>query len=75
MLIACWHRTDQCTCIRVTGIAEYLLDGACLHDATAVHHYNAVAELRDERKIMGDEHHGHLSLAPHSRDDRDDLCL
>ena len=75
MLVTGWYSTDQSAGIRVARITEHLLDRARFDDAAAVHHNDAITELRNERKIMRDEHHGHLALTPHPRNDRHDLGL
>ncbi len=53
-------RRHQATGVGVPGSAQHLLGGPFLDDVAAVHHHDAVRDLRGDRQVVGDVEHRHV---------------
>src|SRR5258708_5154513 len=53
-----WQRSKEALRIRMRGIGEKVEDGGLYDHATGVHDPDALAELRDDAEVAGDEENG-----------------
>ena len=56
-------------------LGEQLATGAGLDDAAGIHHRHAIAGLRDDAEIVGDEDHAHAELRAQAQEQLQDLVL
>ena len=61
--------------VRVARPAKQLSDLVVLDDAAGIHHGDAVAQLRDNAQVVGDEDDGGAMIAPHLPQKMQDLSL
>ena len=56
------HATQQCDGVRMPRVAEHRLDRALLHQAAGIEHADALAHLRHDGEVVGDEEHRRAEL-------------
>ena len=69
------QRGQQAAGIRVLRVCEQFPRGAKLHDMTAVHHRDAVADLRGHAQVVRHKHHGHAVFVLQLPQQLQDLSL
>ena len=55
-------------------LVEERVDGALLDDLAGVHHGGAVAQLRDDRQVVGDEHQREAEVVEQSESSSSRIC-
>ena len=70
-----WRCAQESFGVWVTRSAQNVRDGAFFHDASRIHDYDAIGDLRDNSKIVRDEKHRELQFAAQFCEEFDDLFL
>jgi hypothetical protein len=70
-----WDTGHQSPCVGMFGGMEDRRHGRLLDDLPGIHDDDAVAHLRDNTEIVGDEEHRHAQLRRQPPDQREDLRL
>ncbi len=69
------YRRQQRLGVRMRRLAEHILVGPHLDNTTEIHHADDIRNMTDNRKIMGDEHHGEIQSLPKLIEEFDDASL